>query len=303
MTRDPLPRLARWLLAAAVPAPWRDSIEGDLAEERARRRSRGRAAGVLWTVTAAASIATRLVLERLTSRIAAPRKTTRRVSMDRFVVDIQHAVRGLARNRGFTATAVLTLALGIGANAAVFTATWHLLLKPLPWPAADRLVQVWNTVRRTGDINVLAPANYLDIEREAQSFEAVAAYTFFDYPLNVTGAGDPIEARVRAVTGGYFRVFATPPALGRTLTTRDAEANARVMVISEGLWDRQFGRTPEIVGRTVELDDRRYEVVGVMPAHSTLGAAARRMGAVSLHQRACRASAWLLSRRGRSTQA
>jgi putative ABC transport system permease protein len=266
MTRDPLPRLARWLLAAVVPAPWRDSIEGDLAEERAHRRSRGRAASVLWTVAAAASIATRLVLERLTSRIAAPRKATRRVAMDRFVVDIQHAVRGLARNRGFTATAVLTLALGIGANAAVFTATWHLLLKPLPWPAADRLVQVWNTVRRTGDINVLAPANYLDIEREAQSFEAVAAYTFFDYPLNVTGAGDPIEARVRAVTGGYFRVFATPPALGRTLTTRDAEADARVMVISEGLWDRQFGRTPEIVGRTVELDDRRYEVVGVMPA-------------------------------------
>ena len=186
--------------------------------------------------------------------------------MARLIVDVQHAVRGLARNRGFTATAVLTLALGIGANAAVFTATWHLLLKPLPWPAADRLVQVWNTVRRTGDINVLAPANYLDIEREAQSFEAVAVYTFFDYPLNVTGAGDPIEARVRAVTGDYFRVFATPPALGRTLTPRDAEADAQVIVIGEGLWDRQFGRRPDIVGRTLELDDRRFEVVGVMPA-------------------------------------
>ena len=121
--------------------------------------------------------------------------------------------------------------------------------KPLPWPEPDRLVQIWNTSRRTGDVNVLAPANYLDIERESQTLEAVAAYTLFDFPLNLTGAGDPIEARVRAVTGDYFRVFGTPAVAGRTLTPLDVSSNARVVVISSGLWERQFGRAADILTR------------------------------------------------------
>ena len=92
---------------------------------------------------------------------------------------------------------------------------------------ADRLVQIWNTTRPGGGINVLAPANYLDLEREATTFDAIAAYTFFNYSLNLTGVGEPIETRVRAVTGDYFKVFGVAPQFGRAITPADADAIAR----------------------------------------------------------------------------
>ena len=97
--------------------------------------------------------------------------------------ELRQGLRSLVRHPGFSLTAIVTLALGVGASAAVFAVAWHLLLKPLPWPDADRIVQVWNTFKKTAAINVLAPANYFDIEREARSFEAVAAYNFFPHTL------------------------------------------------------------------------------------------------------------------------
>jgi predicted permease len=185
--------------------------------------------------------------------------------------ELRNAFRLLWRHPGFSLTAILTLALGVGANAAVFAVAWHLLLKPLPWPDADRVVQIWNTFKKTAATNVLAPANYFDVEREARSFEAVAAYNFFPYTLNLTGGGDPIELRIRAVTGGYFRVFASQPLLGRTIGAEDAGDGLPVLVISEGLWMRRFGRDPRIVGKRVPLDGQPYEVIGVMPASFDMG--------------------------------
>ena len=183
-----------------------------------------------------------------------------------------YGLRLLMRQPAFCFTAVLTLALGVGANAAVFAVAWHLLLKPLPWPGADRIVQVWNTAKKTGAVNVLAPANYLDLERESTSFEAVAAYNYFPYTLNLTGPGEPIELRVRAVTADYFRVFGVPPLAGRWIRAADVDEGSRVVVIGEGLWERRFGRDPLIVGSEVVLDDRSYEVAGVMPASFDVGA-------------------------------
>jgi hypothetical protein len=165
--RRHLPRPAAWLLKMAVPREWRDSIAGDLEEECGRRRGRGQRAGALWATIAAAGVSLRLSAEQLRRPRPGTVTVPRRTGVDMALADLRHAARGLARHRGFTTAAVLTLALGIGANAAVFTAAWHLLLKPLPWPEADRLVQIWNTTRAGGGINVLAPANYLDIEREA----------------------------------------------------------------------------------------------------------------------------------------
>jgi predicted permease len=185
--------------------------------------------------------------------------------------ELRQGLRSLLRHPGFSLTAIVTLALGVGANAAVFAVAWHLLLKPLPWPDADRVVQIWNTVKKTAAINVLAPANYFDVERDARSFEAVAAYNFFPHTLNLTGGGDPIELRIRAVTGGYFRVFASQPVLGRAIGVEDARAGGRVLVISEGLWMRRFGRDPRIVGNRVTLDGQPYEVIGVMPASFDMG--------------------------------
>jgi putative ABC transport system permease protein len=185
--------------------------------------------------------------------------------------ELRQGFRLLLRHPGFSLTAIVTLALGVGANAAVFAVAWHLLLKPLPWPGADRIVQVWNTFKKTGAINVLAPANYLDIERDARSFEAVAAYNFFPYTLNLTGGGEPIELRIRAVTAGYFRVFGGQPRLGRTIRAEDIGEGPPVLVISEGLWIRRFGSDPRIAGKFVTLDGQSYEIVGVMPASFDVG--------------------------------
>ena len=185
--------------------------------------------------------------------------------------ELRHGFRLLLRHPGFSLTAIVTLALGVGANAAVFAVAWHLLLKPLPWTDADRIVQVWNTFKKTAAINVLAPANYLDIEHDARSFEAVAAYNFFPHTLNLTGDGDPIELRIRAVTGGYFRVFGTAPLVGRTIGAAEVKDGRPVLVISEGLWTRRFGSDPQVAGKTAILDGRPYEVIGVMPASFDMG--------------------------------
>lgn len=185
--------------------------------------------------------------------------------------ELRQGLRILLRHPGFSLTAIVTLALGVGANAAVFAVAWHTLLKPLPWPDADRIVQVWNTFKKTGAINVLAPANYLDIEREARLFDAVAAYNFFPHTLNLTGDGDPLELRIRAVTGGYFRVYGREPLIGRTIGGEEAREGRAVLVISEGLWMRRFGSDSRIAGKFVTLDGRSYEVIGVMPASFDMG--------------------------------
>ena len=190
--------------------------------------------------------------------------------MARLIVDVQHAVRGLARNRGFTATAVLTLALGIGANAAVFTATWHLLLKPLPWPAADRLVQVWNTVRRTGDINVLAPAN----SSRYRTRGAVVRGGGGVHVLRLSAQRDrrrrsDRSARTRSPRAdrrllSRVRHAARPRTHAHAARRRGGRAGHRD-------WRRPLGFGSSAAGRTLSAARWsstiwRFEVVGVMPA-------------------------------------
>ena len=263
--------LARRIAAALLPERWSDSVLGDLEEERGHRRSQGRPAGPAWLVAAALAVAIRLRWRRVLDR--RERAPVRRRGLRELVAaDLRQAFRSLRRRRGFATAAVLTLALGVGANVAVATLGWHLLLAPLPWPRADRLVNVWNTTLPSGAINTLAPANFLDFERESRAFAAIAAYTYFDYPLNLTGAGEPVEVRIRAVTGSYFRVFDVPPAAGRVLGPDDALHDRRVALLSDGLWQRHFDRDPGIVGRRVLLDDVLFEVVGVMPAGFDPGA-------------------------------
>jgi putative ABC transport system permease protein len=254
----PIVRSIIWIASRAVPDDWRDSIAGDLAEERRRHP-----AGVgrdLAFAAAAALIVLRLALTRLHwPRLNGATFRSR-------AIDLTQAIRQLRRHRGYVVTTVIILALGLGVNAAAFAVAWQFLLKPLPWPGGERLVQIWNVARRTGGVNVLAPANYLDFAQQSRTIETMAAYTFFDYPLNLTGTGEPVEVRIRAVTGDYFDVFGTEPRLGRTLNRADEAAGARTIVISEGLWRRQFGAAPDVIGRRIPLDDRLHEIVGVMPA-------------------------------------
>ena len=176
--------------------------------------------------------------------------------------DLRYAGRALLRSPGFTAVAVLTLALGIGANTAIFSVVNSVLLKPLPLPEPDRLVRVYELDE--GRPWTLSPPNFTDLRRESSVFEEMAAYTGTAAAL--TGAGDAKRVAGTVATGGFFRVLGAAPLLGRTFSTGDAVAgHDRVVVLSHGLWQREFAAAPGIVGETVRLDGRDFTVIGVMP--------------------------------------
>ena len=176
--------------------------------------------------------------------------------------DLIYAVRGLRKKPLFTAAAVLTLALGIGANSAIFTVVSAVLLRPLPYPAPDRLMMLWTYNPRQGyNKDVSAYPNFDDWRRQSASFEGMSAYSGANFTL--TQAGDPAQIEGAIVTPGFFETLGVAPALGRTFGAGEA---ARVAILSHGLWQTRFGGDPAIVGRTVMLNSVSHEVLGVMPA-------------------------------------
>ena len=157
---------------------------------------------------------------------------------------------------------MLTLALGIGANSAIFTVVSAVLLRPLPYPAPDRLMMLWTYNPRQGyDKDVSAYPNFDDWRRRSASFAGMSAY--FGGTFTLTQAGDPAQIEGAIVTPGFFETLAVAPALGRTFGARE---EARVAILSHGLWQTRFGGDPAIVGRTVMLNSVAHEVLGVMPA-------------------------------------
>jgi putative ABC transport system permease protein len=180
--------------------------------------------------------------------------------------DLIYALRGLRKKPLFTVAAVLTLALGIGANSAIFTAVNAVLLRPLPYPAPDRLMMLWTYNPRQGyDKDVSAYPNFDDWRRQSASFEGMSAY--FEANFTLTHAGDPAQIWGAIVTPGFFETLGVAPALGRTFGAREGAAGgARVAILSHGLWQTRFGGDPAIVGRTVMLNSVSHEVIGVMPA-------------------------------------
>ena len=176
--------------------------------------------------------------------------------------DLIYAVRGLRKKPLFTAAAVLTLALGIGANSAIFTVVNAVLLQPLPYPAPDRLMMLWTYNPRQGyNKDVSAYPNFDDWRRQSASFEGLSAY--FETNFTLTQAGDPAQIEGAIVTPGFFETLGVAPALGRTFGAGEA---ARVAILSHGLWQTRFGGDPAMVGRTVMLNGVSHEVLGVMPA-------------------------------------
>jgi putative ABC transport system permease protein len=173
-------------------------------------------------------------------------------------------MRMLGKAPGFTAAAALTLAVGIGANTAIFAVAWRLILEPLPFPGADRIVQVWESVG-PDSTNPVAPGNYDDWRRESSSFDALAAYTHLRGFVDLSGHGEPEQLRARYVTGDYFAVFGVAPVAGRTLTEDDLRT-APSVVLTEGLWRRRFSSDPSVVGRAITLNGSQYIVASVMPA-------------------------------------
>jgi putative ABC transport system permease protein len=182
--------------------------------------------------------------------------------MNSLLHDLRYAVRALRRNPGFTIVAVLTLAIGIGANTAIFSVVNAVLLKPLSFPQPERLVQVYDG--SAGTRGTASPPNFVDWRRENSVFEEMAAYTRTAPAL--TGVGDARRVAGSVVTAGFFPVLGTAPMLGRAISEADAVAGQeRVVLLSHGLWQRHFGADPEILGRTVLLDGREFAVIGVMP--------------------------------------
>ena len=186
--------------------------------------------------------------------------------MNTLMQDVRYAVRMLLRTPGFTVVAVLTLALGIGANTAIFTVVNALLLRPLPYATPERLVMVWQDFRaRGGPADEWAsPGNYVDWSREKSLFDDVAAIQ--GWRPTLTGGAEPEPIPGEQVTHEYFTVLGITPALGRTFRMEDDVPNAaRVTILSDALWKRRFGGDPAIVGRTVSLSGEAHEVIGVLP--------------------------------------
>jgi predicted permease len=189
--------------------------------------------------------------------------------MGQFFQDLRFGARSLGRSPGFTAVALATLALGIGANTAIFSVVEAVLLRPLPFPAEDRLVVVVQTLPSRGMRGLGASyLNYADWQSRARSFEHLAAIRMHDYTL--TGHGEPDLVTAGTVTSNLFRVLEAKPLLGRTLTAIDDDpASPSVTVLGEKLWRSRFGANPVIVGQSILLDQRPVTVVGVMPASFT----------------------------------
>jgi predicted permease len=187
--------------------------------------------------------------------------------IDMLLQDVKYAVRALAKKPGFAAIAVLTLAVGIGGNAAIYSVVRAVLLRPLPFPSPDEVVQVFSTSVKAPQAmaGTASPPDFTDWRRESTSFTELAAVNASSYA--VTGAGVPAEQVSGAsVTGGFFAVLEVPALHGRALRLEDdALGGPRVVVLSEAFWTRRFGRDPAAIGRTITIEADDFRIVGVMP--------------------------------------
>jgi len=186
--------------------------------------------------------------------------------MQNFIQDIRYGLRGLWKRPGFTAVAVITLALGIGANAAIFSVVNAVLLKPLQFRDPERLAILWEEASFVGfPRNTPAPANYVDWKNQAQSFEDVAAT--HESSLNLTGDGEPERVPTRRVTYNFFSLLGVQPLIGRGFLAEEDRPNAnKVVVLSYPLWQSRYGGDRNILNRTILLNGEKHAVVGVMPA-------------------------------------
>jgi len=184
--------------------------------------------------------------------------------------DGRYGLRNLARNPGFALVAMLTLALGIGANTTIFSVIDNTLLKPLPFPGADRLVLVWETFGKGPDNwNIVSAPNFWDFQRQSHSFETMAVFDSAGRGYNLSPTSNRKEAEQVSglrVSAAFFSVLGAKPLLGRTfLPEEETLGRDREVVLSYGLWKTRYGGDPSLVGRTIRVDGAEFTVIGVMP--------------------------------------
>jgi putative ABC transport system permease protein len=179
--------------------------------------------------------------------------------------DLRHAGRLLARAPGFTLIAVTALAIGIGANTAIFSVVNTLLLRPLPYPSADRLAVVWeHNLPRDRKENVVAPANFIHWREMNHTFRDLAAASM-SYNITLAGVGEPEDVVAQSVTAAIFPLLGVQPALGRAFVEDENRPGVRVAILSDRLWRRRFGGDPGVLSRSVMLQGFSYSIAGVMP--------------------------------------
>jgi putative ABC transport system permease protein len=184
--------------------------------------------------------------------------------METLIKDIRHGIRSLAKRPGFTAIAVITLALGIGTCTAIFSVVDGVLLRPLPYPDAERIVQL-REVNSGGGQMAFAEPNYLDLRARSRTLEAVSQYG--GDLTTVTGASEPVRALTVLVSGDFFGVLGTEPVVGRTFLPEESKPGGTpVAVVSYGFWQRLLGGKSDLSGTPLRLMDQNVTVVGVMPA-------------------------------------
>src|SRR6266567_7162034 len=179
--------------------------------------------------------------------------------------DVRYSLRVLGKNPGFAAIAILTLALGIGANTALFSVVNGVLLRPLPYPQPDRIVAISEKTANFERSSISYP-NFLDWSRSNTTFSSIAAYRSDDF--NMTGSGEPERVRIGMVSAGFFKILGITPVHGRLFTPEeDRLGTAPAAILSAGLWHRKFASAPDITGKRITMNGVGYTVVGVLPAN------------------------------------
>jgi predicted permease len=188
-------------------------------------------------------------------------------ALEELVNDLRYGLRLLRRNPTFALVAVVTLAIGIGANTAIFSVVDAVLIRPLPYPDSERLAMLWEDVSLPAYRNARntpAPGNFADWRARTTAFTAVAAIGYRSWSL--TDDGEPLRVEGEAVSETFFPVLQVAPALGRTFNAEDDRPGGqRVVILGHGLWASRFGSNPDVIGRTIHLSDEPHTIIGVMP--------------------------------------
>lgn len=235
------------------------ALDGDASEEEAKRMT-------LESLSSPDFLRQELrPMEPRAPQDYAPISTERKSNMiDELRQDFHYGRRVLAKNPAFTIIAVLALALGIGANSAIFSVVDAVLLRPLPYRNPDQLVVVWENATHLGfPKNTPSPANFLDWQRQSTVFTGMAA--FAERTFNLTGAGEPERLDGHRVSAGLFDLLGVKPIVGRTFVAEEDKPGTKVALLGENLWKRRFGSDPGVVGRAITLSGESYTVVGVLP--------------------------------------
>ena len=185
--------------------------------------------------------------------------------LDSLLRDLRFGARMLRKNPAFTAIAVLTLALGIGANTAIFSVVDKTIIRPLPYPQPDRLITLWEDFSAFGvPRQRVSPGTFLDWKRRSQTFADLAAYAG-SKNINLSGDGPPEEVFAQSVTANLIPLLGIRPLLGRTFSSHEEGPAAKLVVLSFPLWQRRFGGDPNLVGNSIQMNGEKYTVIGIMP--------------------------------------